>query len=262
MDLLTIAATALAVSALTFYSGFGLGTLLMPVFALFIPVEAAVAATAVVHAANNLFKLAMVGRHADRSLVLRFGLPAVAGAFAGAAALGMLAPQPPLAEYTLGGRAAAVTPVKLAVSLLMAIFALLELLPRFRNATFDRKHLFAGGLLSGFFGGLSGHQGALRSAFLAKSGVSTRAFVGTNAVIAMMVDAVRLAVYAAVFLAGAEGPLLSAAQWPLIAAGSGAAFAGALLGSRFLHKVTMRAVQALTGALLLALALALGTGIL
>lgn len=260
MELLTIAAAALAVSALTLYSGFGLGTLLMPVFTLFVPVDAAVAATAAVHAANNIFKLAMVGRYADRSLVPRFGLPAVAGSFAWAAALGMLAPLPPLAEYTLGGRVAAITPVKLAVALLMAAFALLELLPRFLRFTFDRKYFFAGGLLSGWFGGLSGHQGALRSAFLAKAGLSAQAFVGINAVIAMAVDAVRLAVYAPVFLAGTERPILGAEHWPLIAAGSGAAFAGVLLGSRLLHKVTMRPVQALTGALLMALAL--GAGIL
>jgi len=47
-------------------------------------------------------------------------------------------------------------------------------------------------LFSGFFGGLSGHQGALRSAFLTKTGVSPQAFVGTNAVIGFMVDMVRM----------------------------------------------------------------------
>ena len=48
---------ALAVSGLTLFSGFGLGTLLMPVFAIFFPIEIAVAMTAVVHLANNLFKV-------------------------------------------------------------------------------------------------------------------------------------------------------------------------------------------------------------
>ena len=49
MDYLLVAAVALCVSGLTMYSGFGLGTLLMPVFALFFPIEVAVAATAIVH---------------------------------------------------------------------------------------------------------------------------------------------------------------------------------------------------------------------
>jgi len=38
-------------------SGFGLGTLLLPVFALFFPLPVAIAATALVHLANNFFKL-------------------------------------------------------------------------------------------------------------------------------------------------------------------------------------------------------------
>ena len=53
---------ALGASFLTLFSGFGLSTLLMPAFALFFPLEAAIAMTAVVHLANNVFKLALVGR--------------------------------------------------------------------------------------------------------------------------------------------------------------------------------------------------------
>ena len=48
---------------------------LMPAFALFFPVPVAVAATAVVHLANNLFKVALVGRKADWAVVLRFAIP-------------------------------------------------------------------------------------------------------------------------------------------------------------------------------------------
>lgn len=54
MDVLVIAVSALVASGLTLFSGFGLGTILTPVFALFFPVATAVAMTAVVHLANNL----------------------------------------------------------------------------------------------------------------------------------------------------------------------------------------------------------------
>ncbi len=47
MEFLVVVFSAILVSALTLFSGFGLGTLLMPVFALFFPIEVAVAATAV-----------------------------------------------------------------------------------------------------------------------------------------------------------------------------------------------------------------------
>ena len=41
------------------------------------------------------------------------------------------------------------------------IFALFELLPLLRRIEFPRRYVPLGGTLSGFFGGLSGNQGAL-----------------------------------------------------------------------------------------------------
>ena len=41
-----VCGTSLIVAGLTLFSGFGLGTLLMPAFAIFFPVEVAIAATA------------------------------------------------------------------------------------------------------------------------------------------------------------------------------------------------------------------------
>ena len=63
---LIVGITAFLAAGLTMYSGFGLGTLMLPVFALFFPAEVAVVATAMVHGANNVFKVSLLGRHADR----------------------------------------------------------------------------------------------------------------------------------------------------------------------------------------------------
>jgi len=262
LSLLTIAISAFITSAVTLYSGFGLGTLLMPVFALFFPVEVAVAATAIVHGANNVFKISLVGRHADWSLVAGFGIPAIIAAFAGAWALDYVSHFREIFSWSLASRTAVVTPVKLVMGLLMLLFALFELLPGLRDLRFDRKYLLPGGLLSGFFGGFSGHQGALRSAFLVKVGISTETFVGTNAVIGFLVDLARISVYAAAFLiAGKENPI-PAGQWPLVLAAVTAAFAGVAAGRRYLHKVTMKKVQLLAGTLLLGIAFALGSGLI
>jgi uncharacterized membrane protein YfcA len=208
MSNIVICLSAVLVSALTLFSGFGLGTLLLPAFALFFPVEVAVAATAVVHGANNIFKIGIVGRHAEKALVLRFGVPAIIAAFAGASALGYVSHFGEIATYTLGSREAVITPIKVTIGALMLIFALFELLPRLRELKFKRKYLFIGGILSGFFGGFSGHQGALRAAFLAKVGISTEAFVGTNAVIGFMVDMARILTYSVMFFAaGTTSPI-------------------------------------------------------
>ena len=84
MSYIIICTVAFFVSGLTLFSGFGLGTLLMPVFAVFFPVEVAVAATAIVHLANNVFKVALVGRKADYGVVLKFAFPAAVAAMLGA----------------------------------------------------------------------------------------------------------------------------------------------------------------------------------
>ncbi len=247
-------------AGLTLYSGFGLGTLLMPVFALFFPIELAVAATAVVHGANNIFKLAVVGRHADRTLVLAFGVPAILAAFVGAAALGYISHFGEWARYRVGPIEATVTPLKLAIGMLMFLFAMFELLPRLREIRFSRRYLFVGGLLSGFFGGFSGHQGALRSAFLVKVGVTTQAFVGTNAMIGFLVDMARLATYVTLYFLSGTSISLDSGQWGLVLAAMAAALAGVLIGKRYLHKITMAAVQVLTGVLLFVIAVTMMAG--
>lgn len=261
MDLVVVCAVALVVSGLTLFSGFGLGTLLMPAFALFFPLEVAVAATAVVHLANNLLKTGIFIRSAVWGVVARFALPAVGAAFLGAALLGVLSELPPLATWHLGSHEAEITPIKLVMALLMVGFAGVELLPRFRDLEFGRRWLPLGGVLSGFFGGLSGHQGALRAAFLARMGLTTAGFVATAAVSSLLVDLARLGVYGVVYVSGHMDALQEPRTRLLVAAATGAAFVGVVVGRRFVRKVTMRGVQTLTGVLLLLVAAGLASGL-
>lgn len=262
MEYIVVAVAALLASGLTMFSGFGLGTLLLPVFALFLPVELAVAATALVHGANNVLKAALLGKLADSKIVLRFGVPAITAAIGGVYVLKLLSGMPELWTYQLLGRPAVVTPLKLAMAILMTAFAVLELHPRFAKLEIDRRWLPLGGVLSGFFGGLSGHQGALRSAFLAKVGISPQAFVGTNAVIGLLVDLVRISAYGALLFGARLADLATSREGALIAAGALAAFAGVILAKRLLHTITMATVQRLTGCLLLLIALLLGVGLI
>ena len=253
-----VCVVALIASGLTLFSGFGLGTLLLPAFALIFPPEWAVACTAVMHLANNLFKLALIGKHAQRATVLRFGLPALAGAFVGAWLLRQLADLPALTSYTLFGSRFEINGINLAIGLLILIFAVLELRPsggRRRSIP-----LPIGGLGSGFFGGLSGHQGALRSAVLIGEGLSKEAFVATGVWCAVFVDIARLAVYGVAFLA----PLLRGDQsgpgWTLLLAATASAFAGAYIGVRLLGKVTLDGLKRFVALMLCLVGLALAAG--
>ena len=257
MSYLVIATIALLASALTFFSGFGLGTLLLPAFALFLPIEQAVALTAVVHLLNGLFKLVLVGRHADWQVVLRFGLPAIVMSFLGAWILVWLAGIAPVITYSILGQSVDVTPVKLVVGVLLLMFASIELLPRFRDQSFGPRYMPLGGLLSGFFGGLSGMQGALRSAFLSRAGLTKEAFIGTGAVIACLIDISRLAIYAS-----ALAHESTHFDYGLLAVAVLAAFLGAALGNYYLRKMTMPGIQRLVAVMLSGVAWGLISGLL
>lgn len=82
--------------------------------------------------------------------------------------------------------------LKLVIGILIISFVVLELSPTFSKTALDRKWLPLGGMVSGFFGGLSGHQGAFRSMFLIKAGLEKEAFVATGVVLAVVVDLSRL----------------------------------------------------------------------
>lgn len=257
MEYAVICSVALLASGLTFFSGFGLGTLLLPAFALFFPVDIAVALTAVVHLLNNLFKLVLIGRHADRSVLLRFGVPAIIAAFAGAALLLRLADLPPLFRHSLFGGEHAVTPVKLMIAFLMLVFAAFELSRRVQHLAIGRRWLPLGGAISGFFGGLSGHQGALRSAFLITCGLGKEAFIATGVAIACLIDVARLAIYSR-----GIAPALTGATVPLLLAATAAAFAGAFAGNRLLGKMTMPGIRKIVALLLFAVAVGLALGVI
>ncbi len=256
-----VCGTAVLVSGLTLFSGFGLGTVLMPAFALFFPVPLAVAATAVVHLANNLFKVFLVGRKADWQVVARFALPAALAALLGAFLLAAFEQSSPLWSYQAGGRTREVTLLKLIIGLLIVAFAFFELLPRFQNLVFNRRYLPLGGVLSGFFGGLSGHQGALRAAFLIKAGLKKEAFIGTGTVSAVIVDLVRLGVYGATFSTAGSGEVPKGFAGLLLAA-TFAAFLGAFLGVRLMKKTTLQAVQFIVGGMLIFVGLGMAMGFL
>lgn len=255
MEIIIISLTAFLVAILTFFSGFGLGTILTPVFMVFFPVDLAIALTGVVHFFNNIFKLFLVGKNADKAVLIRFGIPAVIAAFAGSWVLLNITELQPLFSYEMFGGTFIVEPVKLIISILLIIFALMDLIPYFQNLQFGKEKLPIGGALSGFFGGLSGNQGALRSAFLIKAGLSKEAFIGTAVVVSTFVDFTRLSVYATRF---AQTDIIDNIQVVTIATLS--AIAGAYLGNKLLKKVTLKFLQVTVAVMLILISVVLGVG--
>lgn len=261
MTYIVICLGAVLVSGLTLFSGFGLGTVLMPAFALFFPVTVAIGATAVVHLANNLFKIVLVGRHADRRVLIRFAVPAALAAFSGAGLLTLVADLPAWATWRFAGVEHQITPVKAVIGGVIVVFAALELSPAFARLALPPRYLILGGLLSGFFGGLSGNQGAFRSAFLIKAGLAKEAYVGTGVLAAVIVDVARLAVYGLAFVTSPMAVLEGPAAGVVIAAML-SAFLGAWLGARLMTKVTLRSIQIVVAVFLMLVGAGLATGLL
>jgi uncharacterized protein len=169
MSYFVIGLVSFLVALLTLFSGFGLGTLLLPAFSIFFPIEIAVAATAVVHLANNVFKLFLVGRMASVQSTLKFAIPAAIMAAVGAWVLTQIGFLPPLATYKLFAHSFDIEPIKVIIGILIAAFSFFEFIPFLQKASFPAKYIPLGGAISGFFGGLSGLQGALRSMFLIRA---------------------------------------------------------------------------------------------
>ncbi|MFM7234264.1 MAG: TSUP family transporter [Flavobacteriales bacterium] len=254
---LTVIAAALTGAFLSFFCGFGLGTLLLPAFMLYFPAQVAIAATAAVHMANNVFKLFLVGKHAHKPTLVSFGLPSVAGALLGAWSLQGLAQWGQQFNYAIAGRAFQTDSIRIVIALVILGFALLELSPALNRLNVPKRWFPAGGLLSGFFGGLSGHQGALRSAFLMRAGLSKDAFIGTRVVCACLVDVSRISVYAASIAHGWEEIRLD-----VLAVATLAAYGGAWQGNKLVKKTQLPLLNKIITVALVLFAIALAGGVL
>lgn len=238
MQFVVLPIVSFLAAILTFYTGFGLGTLLLPAFAFFMPVKAAVAGTASVHLANNLLKVFLTRKGIVSRVVLRFGVPAMFAAFGGA--------------YLLVHLDA--TAAKVVIGVLILLFGVLELGGWSEKAVFGEKWLPLGGVLSGFFGGVSGHQGAFRSMFLLSCNLEKEEYVATAAAIACLVDIARLGVYVIGVDTTRGGYLLTD---PVVYVAMASAFAGTMVGNRLLKKVTMKKIRLAAGVLLFLVGLAL-----
>jgi len=239
MEYFIIGAISLLTSILTFFSGFGVGTILTPAFVLFFPIDVAIAMTAIVHFLNNLFKFGLTYKDVNKSVLLKFGLPAIPLAMLGAWLLVSLSTKNLLlSQFTIININCEIYLIQLIVGILMLFFAISELFPSFKKDTIKEQHLILGGAISGFFGGLTGHQGALRTMFLIKSGLSKEAFIATGITIACFVDISRLTVYF-----GKIKNVEIKDNLGIILTATFCAFIGAYFGKMLLKKITINTIQ-------------------
>ncbi len=210
-----IAAAALAGGAVAAVTGFGIGSLLTPAFALQVDARLAVAAVSIPHVVGTAFRFWLLGGRVDRRVLWSFGLTSAAGGLAGA-----------LLQEQAG------TPA------LMVLFGALLLFTAGAELTGLAERMrfqgpvawFAGGA-SGFLGGLVGNQGGIRSAALLGVDLPKHAFVATATAVGLMVDGARVPVY----LWRLHEPMSGMAGW--VALATVGVVTGTLLGNRALARI-------------------------
>ena len=209
-----VASVAGAVAAVT---GFGIGSILTPLLALQFDTRAAVAIVSVPHFAASLVRFATLWRSADRRAVITFGSFSVVGSLAGA---------------LLSTRSG---PTEVGVTIALGVLLMLGGLSAFAaprpGIRFDRKTAGLAGATSGFFGGLVGSQGPIRSGALLAFNISKESFVATAMAIAIAVDVARIPVYVSVHHDA------MAHAWKTILLATAGALAGTLWGNRILRTV-------------------------
>lgn len=218
--ILTVIVAFLA-AGFTLMTGFGLGTILTPVFLLFYDVKVAILIVAVVHLSNNLLKLSLFKKNFNLEILKRFGMLTLVGAFIGA--------------YLQGSIDSAAVKVILGIALIF--LGLKEVLPFAEQMRLPQKIDFIGGFLSGILGGFVGNQGAIRSAYLLNYNIPKETFIVTAAVIASIVDITRIPIY--VFY----NREILANNIMLLLITTASAFAGTLIGKRIVGKFSQKAFK-------------------
>ncbi|MEY3049283.1 MAG: hypothetical protein RL365_1321 [Bacteroidota bacterium] len=216
------------------------------------PPELAIALTGFVHFVNSALKSAL-NRSVNWKIVLVFGLPSLLAAVIGSVFLTMLSNKTlilfDLTETLLTKPVSLLTFI---IGFLMMSFSILELTLKGKSTALP---LWLGGAISGFMGGLSGHQGALRSLFLINRVGKVSAFVSTAAFIGLMTDVSRNSIYlVSLNWANVDVPQL---VLTLIAAA-----AGVIIGTRLLKKITFGFIQTVVSIGLFLLGSATITGLI
>ena len=192
-----------------------------PIFLLWFEPHHAIAGVAIVHGAHNAMKSRMLRTHIDRNALRRFGWALILGALIGALLQTVIPPDPLL----------------LLVGIALIVLPLLKISEAWTNIRLPEAEDRIGGFGSGFLGGLTGHQGALRAMFLRQRLPDKAEYAATAAILALVVDFTRIPVYL-----WNDTTVLTVKPWLLVGFVI-AALAGAQIGRVWLEKWKSNDIQ-------------------
>jgi uncharacterized membrane protein YfcA len=229
--LVLVLLAAIAAGGTAALAGFGVGSILTPVFTLETDTKSAVAAVSIPHFCATAYRLWLMRAGVNRHVLIRFGVPSAIGGILGAALHTTLATD-------------ALTLVFAALLIFAGTSGLTGLSGRFR---LTGPAATVGGALSGLLGGLVGNQGGIRSAALLEFTLPKREFVATATAIALIIDTARMPFYFATE-AGAIGDV-----WELVAIATVGALIGTAVGAWGLRRLPETVFQRAVSVLILTL---------
>ncbi len=233
--LVIVAIIAFFAGATSAVAGFGIGTILTPLFGFGIGVKLAVAAASIPHFCGNALRLWTLRDRVDREVLKTFGLMSAAGGLLGA----------------LLHAVAAAPALRVMLAIFLIVVGVLGVTGWMDHIRLGRRGAWTAGALSGFLGGLIGNQGGIRAAAMLALDVRKEAFVATAVAIALIVDGARLPVYA--FSVGQQLVVV----WPIVLTATAAVIAGTLLGKTILGWIPEAIFRRIVSALLIALGIAI-----
>ena len=212
-------------------AGFGIGSLLTPAIAHAAGAKIAVAAVSIPHAIGTSIRFWRFRRDVDWTIVRSFGLTSATGGVTGA-----------LLNTWASSRA-----LEIVFGSLLVLAGSSQVTGAAKRWRLHGALAWLGGALSGFFGGLVGNQGGIRTAAMLGFNVGKRQFVATTTAVALLIDIARVPVFIAF-----EGRQLMA-LWPFMIIATLGVIAGTLLGERLLGRVPERQFRTMVGTLLILL---------
>jgi len=160
-------------------TGFGTSTLMIPILALFIPITHTIILVAIIHLFSGIWKVSLFITGIDIRFILLFGIPGIITSYIGALLL----------THTHQ-----IFLVRL-LGIFLCSYAIFMLLPKKIKFPTNTTMALTGGTLSGFFVGVFGIGGAIRSAFLTVFNLPKEAYIATMGAIGLVYDITRLITY-------------------------------------------------------------------
>lgn len=183
MDIFLIAVLTLIASMVGTITGFGTSTIMIPVLAIFLPPVEAIFFVSIIHWFGNVWKVTLFKSGFNMRLFALFGISGLAASYAGA--MLTLSIEQPLLLRLLG--------------VFLVIYSLSLIIKTNIKIKADTKAALLGGSLSGFFAGMFGIGGTIRSAFLLLFDLKKAVYIATAGAIGLLVDSTRIVTY---FLGG------------------------------------------------------------